>query len=101
MSHPCQVCGDTFEPLHRHAQDCPDCRAWASRPMFGLPADRTLWKQAKRFTPGLGLTKRAALREPAFGVRVDPSATQRVPVFAARYAETVAVPSLRTSSQAS
>ena len=33
------------------------------------------------------------------GQSVDPSATQRVPVFVAR--ETVAVPSLQTSSQAS
>ena len=95
----CQVCGDRFEPRHRHAHDCPDCRAWASRPMFGHPADRTLWQQAKRFGSG-SLAKRLALREPAFGLRVpDPSATQLVPVFVAR--ETVAVPSLQTSSQAS
>lgn len=73
----CTICGDRFEPRHRHAHDCPDCRAWASRPMFGLPAVRVPWQQAKRF--GAGLDKRAALREPAVGVRwADPRETVRV-----------------------
>ena len=91
MNRSCPICGDHFEPEpnHKGSDDCLECWLWSTPGMVRWPLRRDLWQQAKRFGAG-SLSKRLALREPAFGLRVpDPSATQRVPVFVAR--ETVAV----------